>query len=945
MSVRDRHSIAAAAASVIKDLDAWLCITDQYAFKNALGAVDFAGTYFSAAAPAARAPSQLGVPSTILLTDTIDPAGDFDLFGLSVVAGQTYMISVRGTGANPLGDSVIFLLDNGFSLVDLDDDGGAGTNSLLTFTAAYTGTYYIDVEAYPDSGLTGQYSLDVVQQAATDLVGSTFEDAVLIHPGITFGFIDSDIPDVYGFAGETDTFKIEAEAGKFYTIEVAGGADYMSDFLNLVPGEIDPWIFLYGPEGSLVADNDDITFPTDISSRLSFFALEAGTYYLDVQSWAPWTGGYSITLEEVDLSTLDPLDAINWFSADNIDIGPGNVVKVYFAPAGQSFGELADNGVDPLPSFGWNPFEKAQVFDALAEYSKILGITYVETTNVAEAEFRLITTTSENYGAYFYPQDPAFGDAQGIGAFNVDSGGWDFGSQQSLIQGGYAFAVLLHEFGHAHGLAHPHDNGGGSDILAGVTGPFDSYGVYDLNQGVYTVMSYNDAWPLHPDGPSPFTGAGIDNGWSGTLSAFDIALLQQRYGVASPYAAGATIYTLKDAAVQGTYYETIWDTGGTDEIRYSGNRDATIDLTAATLDYSATGGGVISYVREIKGGFTIASGVLIENATGGGGNDVLIGNGANNVLKGNGGDDFLMGGAGGDNLQGGSGFDTASYRSATAAVTASLASNSGSAGQAAGDIYNSIEKLEGSNFNDTLVSGNGSDTLDGLGGNDNLTGGNGADTLDGGDGNDTLTGGNQSDTLSGGAGNDSLDGGNEADTLNGDGGDDNLLGGNGADILNGGAGNDNLDGGNDADRLDGGADNDVLSGANGADILSGGAGNDTISGGNDNDWINGGAGNDVMTGGNNNDRFVFGEIGGADRVTDFKRGEDKVDLSTIDAVAGGGDNAFSWIGAGAFSGSAGQLRAYSQAGNFFLAGDVNGDGIADFTIQTNILLITSDVVL
>ena len=67
--------------------------------------------------------------------------------------------------------------------------------------------------------------------------------------------------------------------------------------------------------------------------------------------------------------------------------------------------------------------------------------------------------------------------------------------------------------------------------------------------------------------------------------------------------------------------------------------------------------------------------------------------------------------------------------------------------------------------------------------------------------------------------------------------------------------------------------------------------------------------------------------------------------AAIDARAGGADNAFTWIGSGAFSGVAGQLRAYSQAGNHYLAGDVNGDGLADFTIQTNVLLAVSDVVL
>jgi len=752
--------------------------------------------------PSLLAPVQVGVPATILLTDTISPSGDFDLFGINLVAGRTYMFSVYGSGATPLQDSIVALFNNTLSTVlAFDDDGGSGTNALVTYTATYTGLHVIDVEAYPGSGLTGQYTLDVLLKPLTDVVDSTFANAVLINPGVSYGFIDSGVPDVYGFAGETDTFKIEMEAGKFYTIEVAGGADYASNWSALPPGELDPLIILYNAAGDLVTFNDDISFPSDISSRIGFLAQTTGTYYLDVQSYAPWTGGYSITLQEVNLADFNPLDSINWFSADNIDIGPGNTVKVFFAPAGESYDELADNGIDPLPSFGWNAFEKQQVMEALEQYTKVIGVNYVETSNEAEAEFRLITTSSDNYGAYFYPQDPAFGDAQGIGVFNVDSGGWTFDQQQSLVQGGFAFAVMLHEFGHAHGLAHPHDNGGGSEVMLGVTGPFDSLGVFDLNQGVYTVMSYNDAWQLHPDGPSPFTAAGVDNGWSGTLSAFDIALLQQRYGAAA-FATGNTVYQLKDVQAQGTYYETIWDTGGTDEIRYSGLRDVQIDLTAATLDYSPTGGGVISFVDDIKGGYTIANGVVIENATGDEGDDILIGNAVANVLTGDEGDDALLGRGG----------------------------------------------------------------------------------------NDTLNGGNHDDTL------------------------------------------------------DGGGDNDTLNGGNHDDVLNGGAGNDMLSGGNHDDVLNGGAGDDWLSGGNHDDIFAFTETGGADRIFDFRRGDDKIDLSAIDAVAGGADDAFSFIGAGSFTGVAGQLRSYSQGGDKFVAGDVNGDGVADFTIQTNILIISTDLV-
>jgi hypothetical protein len=107
--------------------------------------------------------------------------------------------------------------------------------------------------------------------------------------------------------------------------------------------------------------------------------------------------------------------------------------------------------------------------------------------------------------------------------------------------------------------------------MLGVTAAQGSFGIFDLNQGVYTAMSYNEAWQLHPDGPSPFTIATIGYGWS-MLGAFDIAVLQERYGAVA-HATGNDVYTLKDVNAEGTFYECIWDTGGVDEIRYAGTRD------------------------------------------------------------------------------------------------------------------------------------------------------------------------------------------------------------------------------------------------------------------------------------------------------------------------------------------------------------------------------------
>lgn len=792
-------------------------------------------------------PSAVKVTSDAKLDGTLTPGEGADFIGISVVAGQTYSVALRGRGASPLEDPLLALYDENGAFLNYDDDGGAGITSMLTFTAAATGTYFLGAFAFAE-GDFGDYSIDLWVKPPSDEVPETFAGAVTItNNGTTFGFIDT--------STDIDTYKVYLEAGKLYTFELTGGADYETDFLDVPDGELDTLLALYGPDGTFIGFNDDLSFPTDISSGFSFFAQTSGFYYLDALAYPEQTGGYTIDVRELDPADYDPLDSINWQDAANIPTVMVNGVRtayVYFGDSDVNFGQTADDG-GPMVTIDWNAYEKQQVMLALEEFERILGIDYQITTDASQATFRLLKTESEDYGAYFFPRDPVYGVEQGVGVFNVLSGGWDADQQQSLERGGYSFSVILHEFGHAHGLSHPHDGGGGSEIMLGVSAPSGSLGIYDLNQGVYSVMSYNDGWQTHPDGGQPLTFAGLDNGWPATLSAFDIAVLQQRYGVTAR-ATGNDVYLLADT-VNGANYQAIWDSGGTDEIRYNGSRAAQIDLTAATLDYSPTGGGIVSFVRnapgtlfanQIRGGFTIANAVVIENATGGSGNDVLIGNDAANILTGNGGDDTLQGRGGKDVLNGGAGFDTASFADAATGVKVSIGNNfNGDSGE--GDQLISIERVEGSNFNDELIGGNSADNLAGQGGDDKIVGGNAADTLDGGAGNDFLEGGNDNDTLLGGAGNDKLDGGN------------------GNDSLNGGAGDDTLDGGN------------------GNDTLNGGTGNDTVSGGNGVDTLSGGGGDDTLRGGSGNDRFLFGPGAGTDTIADYKRG-DIIDLSGFAGV-------------------------------------------------------------
>jgi Ca2+-binding RTX toxin-like protein len=319
-----------------------------------------------------------------------------------------------------------------------------------------------------------------------------------------------------------------------------------------------------------------------------------------------------------------------------------------------------------------------------------------------------------------------------------------------------------------------------------------------------------------------------------------------------------------------------------------------------------------------------------------GGDDLLYGgNGDDSLIAGDG-NDFLDGGAGADFMRGDDGFDTVSYSDATAGVRIDLTRASSTwTGDARGDVFSGIERISLTNFADLFIGdananqgifgGNGDDRLIGMGGDDGLTGGNGNDLLEGGDGNDVLRG----DGFAGSPGNDFLFGNAGDDILGGDAGNDALWGGSGADALDGGDGYDTAEYGDatsgvsidlmaasstwtgDArgdtltsiEAFDLTAFNDVFSGGDGNETVISRAGNDQLFGrggsdrlvaGEGNDILSGGLGADVLQGDQGADIFKYSSVeesSGAvvngvqqiDDITDFTQGQDKIDLSAIDA--------------------------------------------------------------
>jgi serralysin len=401
---------------------------------------------------------------------------------------------------------------------------------------------------------------------------------------------------------------------------------------------------------------------------------------------------------------------------------------------------------------------------------------------------------------------------------------------------------------------------------------------------------------------------------------------------------------------------------------------SSVENAIATDENDTVTGSGETNVLDLGAGDDTGSGLGGNDAIlGGAGVDTIDGGDGNDNLQGGAGDDNLRGGAGADILNGGADIDTAIYTEGPAGVTVDLLTGIGVGGNAQGDTLIGIENLIGSTLADTLTGNAGANLLRGWTGNDVLRGGAGADTLNGEAGIDTASytegavgvgvnlttgtgvGGNsQGDVLidienvDGSNLNDLIVGSAVANVLRGLNGDDVLRGMAGADTLDGGAGFDaatytesatgvavNLTtgigiGGNAAGDILIGIEN--ISGSQFNDILIGNAGANALVALN---------GKDTLTGNAGADRFLFTAVGetpvGANRdiITDFNHSQgDRIELAAIDAnTVVAGNQAFAFIGSGAFTNVAGQLRFAASGTDTIVAGDVNGDGVADFNIQ------------
>lgn len=325
-----------------------------------------------------------------------------------------------------------------------------------------------------------------------------------------------------------------------------------------------------------------------------------------------------------------------------------------------------------------NPGQQALMTLAMASWDELIPQGFAPGTVGSTAIEFGYTSTGIGYAHAYFP-------TTGSVYFNA--------TDDSLVNtavGEYGFQTFIHEIGHALGLNHMGNYNGNGNWSP------SSY----QDSVVLSVMSYfgprNTAPNYSPEvAQADWVGADQQIHSPQTPMVNDVLAIQSMYGTSSATRSGDTVYgfnstasgplaQLFDFAANAFPVLTLFDSGGSDTLDLSGWSDPSrIDLAPGT--YSSG--------NAMTNNIAIAYSTTIEDAVGGGGNDVIAGNDVANRLVGGAGDDQLGGGAGddlldggtgNDALDGGAGTDTAVFAGTFSSYTITVAGNAAVLSSAAG---------------------------------------------------------------------------------------------------------------------------------------------------------------------------------------------------------------------------------------------------------------------
>ena len=238
------------------------------------------------------------------VTGHIEKDDDFDWFAVTLEAGKSYLIDLKGssTGDGTLRLPFIAKVWSGPDWAAVpgaaDRHGsGEGDNSRVVLTPETDGTYYVYAQARLG---VGTYTLTVIE-TQDDYSADTTAPGVIAVGGSARGEIET--------GHDRDWFAVTLEGGTTYQVELEG--------MTTGRGTLrDPYLRgIHDSDGSLLpgTQNNDYgdgfelfgvfhnpNYPDTYNSRVDFTPEETGTYYIAAGAWDDLYGTYTVSVTEAE---------------------------------------------------------------------------------------------------------------------------------------------------------------------------------------------------------------------------------------------------------------------------------------------------------------------------------------------------------------------------------------------------------------------------------------------------------------------------------------------------------------------------------------------------------------------------------------------------------------------------------------------------------------------